>query len=119
PPTSHLFPYTTLFRSKCLCPSHDEDRPSCSVNFDVGAIKCQACGFKGDVISIIRRREECSYAEALRRTEEILGERYQPVSGKSPRKSGRRVFGQSGVSTRRYGGRQVSSRVRGRPTPWT
>ena len=82
---------------KTLCPSHREDRPSASVSFEKGAVRCQACGFKGDVITIIMREEGITYREAIKRAEAILGQRYEPVSRKPQRKPGRRIFGQPGA----------------------
>lgn len=78
--------------NQCLCPAHEEEHPSCSVNFEVGGIRCMACGFKGDVTSIIRRREGISHNAAVKRAEELLGSSYKPVSKKHGRKSRRRVF---------------------------
>lgn len=83
--------------NQCLCPSHNEDRPSCSVSYERDAVNCKACGFKGDAIAIIRRQEGLNYSEAVKRAAELSGASYIPVSGSTARKSSRKVFGQSGT----------------------
>lgn len=83
----------------CLCPSHDDDHPSCSVNFDAGAVHCKACGFKGDTISIIRNREGLSFDEAVKLAERVSEGEYKPVPQKPARKSRRRVFGDQGANS--------------------
>lgn len=80
---------------KCFCPNHDEERPSASVSFEKNAVNCFACGYRGDVISIIRKEEGVTYGEAVRRAEAISGRSDFAVSRKRPRKSGRRVFGEA------------------------
>lgn len=66
----------------CLCPFHDESRPSASVNYRAQAFVCRACDWKGDAIALIKRKEECSFADAKRYAEEISGREYKTVSPK-------------------------------------
>ncbi|ASU78507.1 hypothetical protein CDG81_09695 [Actinopolyspora erythraea] len=105
----------------CLCPSHQEDTPSFSISFDRGACRCFACGFGGDIISIIRRMEGVDYSSALNVAERITSGSYKPVSRKSARKQGRRVFGEQRAHefSGSGGSQQVSSRIRGRTAPWS
>lgn len=59
---------------KIYCPSHQEDNPSASLNVELNAVNCFACGFSGDVISIIREEENCSYGEAFDTAKRIAEE---------------------------------------------
>jgi DNA primase len=95
----HWFPSVTLPANqgqwnKLCCPFHDETRPSATVNYDDGGFKCHACGEKGDVVSLIRRKEDLGYVEALEYAERISGTSYQTVQSKPKRKPSRRVFGE-------------------------
>lgn len=101
---------------QCYCPDHDEQRPSCAVNFDVGAVKCHACEFHGDIIKIIREQEGGSFAQAVEQAERISGGSYKAVQKGTTRKSRRRVFGES--ESNDSGGSGFLSGVRGRSTPW-
>ncbi|MFB7473192.1 CHC2 zinc finger domain-containing protein [Kitasatospora sp. NPDC056184] len=83
-----------------LCPSHPESRPSAAVNFGKGAVRCHSCGFRGDVISIIREMEGVSFADAQRRAAELSDGSHQPLRGQPERQSGRRVFGRPGTGER-------------------
>ena len=59
------------------CPVHEESRPSCSVNEDEGLIHCQACGFGGDVWSLIMVKEGLSeFRAAVAFAEEKFGGSY-------------------------------------------
>src|SRR5665647_2152232 len=49
---------------KILCPVHDEDRPSCSINLETDYLTCHACGFAGHTIDLVMARESCTYATA-------------------------------------------------------
>ena len=95
----HWFPSVTLPPNsyewnKMSCPFHNESRPSATVNYNDGAFKCHACGEKGDVIALIKRREELSYVEAVEFAKRIAGASYQEVQPKPQRKPSRRVFGE-------------------------
>ncbi len=55
-----------------LCPFHDEDTPSFSVNPDKQFFKCFGCGEGGNVISFLMKTDNISFPEAARQ----LAERY-------------------------------------------
>ena len=82
----------------CLCPAHDEDRPSAAVSYGHDAVACLACGFKGNVYSIIMKREGVPYRVAVNRAAEIANQRGGEVPQKPKRKRRRRVFGESRFS---------------------
>lgn len=42
-----------LDQQSILCPVHDEDNPSCSLNLDKGLFHCWSCGAKGNMINLI------------------------------------------------------------------
>lgn len=50
---------------KCLCPFHDDRRPSFDVDPERQRYRCWACGEYGDVISFIQRIERLEFAEAM------------------------------------------------------
>src|SRR5690606_14715489 len=93
----------------CLCPFHDETRPSASVNYEKNAFNCHGCGMKGDIIALIRRKEGLSYGEAVKRAASLVDGGGKAVSQLPRRKSGRGVFGRSGTSGTR---KTIWSRVR-------
>lgn len=47
------------------CQVHGETRASCRINYDLGAIKCMACDFKGDVYTLIMHHEDVGFRQAL------------------------------------------------------
>src|SRR5690606_17641311 len=98
----------------CLCPFHDETRPSASVNYEKNAFNCHGCGMKGDIIALIRRKEGLSYGEAVKRAASLVDGGGKAVSQLPRRKSGRGVFGRSGTSGTR---KTIWSRVREGPGP--
>ncbi|AIS73731.1 DNA primase [Mycobacterium phage Pocahontas] len=106
---------------KCLCPFHGEERPSAAVSFKRGAFNCLACGVKGDVVTLIKKQEEVSYAKAQRIAEGLSSGGDRAIPEKPARQSGRRVFGDKGIDVpqRQGRGRSVHARVRGRPAPWS
>ncbi|AXH50780.1 DNA primase [Mycobacterium phage Snape] len=103
--------------NQCLCPFHGDETPSAAVSYDLQGFNCLACGVRGDAISIIRHEEEVSFAEAVRIAEELSVGGNVTIQRKSARKSGRRVFGESGSGRSR--GSAVRPRIRGRSTPWS
>lgn len=59
---------------RCQSGDHSDRNPSCSINYDIGRIKCFGCDFRGDAISVVRHYEEgITYADAVKRCEEITG----------------------------------------------
>ncbi|AUV62014.1 DNA primase [Mycobacterium phage SWU2] len=106
---------------RCLCPFHSEDTPSAAVSYERGAFRCLACDTKGDVVTLIKRQEEVSYAEAQRIAEGLSTGSDKPVPRQPARKSSRRVFGDKGIDERdgKAARGQVPTGIRGRSTPWT
>ena len=101
---------------KCLCPVHNESRPSCSVSYELDAVNCKGCDFKGDAISIIMRKEGLTYVQAVQYAESIHGGSHQYVPRGAPVKPRRRVFGDEGTDVPERGRRreQVPARLRRR-----
>ena len=54
-----------------LCPFHSEKTPSFVVHQDF--YKCFGCGASGDIISLVRHIESCTFPEAVRRLCERAG----------------------------------------------
>ena len=92
------------------CGEHGDTHASARVNFELGAVKCMACEFGGDVIKIIREKEGCTYAEAVAIAEEVSGYSVpavcRPGRDSGPVSRGSRDLGR--------GGDQLPSRLRGR-----
>ncbi|WP_079869759.1 CHC2 zinc finger domain-containing protein [Mycobacteroides abscessus] len=109
--------------ASCLCPFHGDTNKSASISMQYNAFHCFVCGVKGDVIKIIRDREEVTFAEAKRIAEELSEGSDRPLPTKPARQSRRRVFGDKGSgdnrSERTGQDRQVHAGVRGRSTPWS
>lgn len=78
----------------CLCPFHGEANPSASVSYRHEAFVCHGCGMRGNVINLIKRKEDISFAEAVRRAEDILGESHVDLRRSAFRKRRRRAFGE-------------------------
>lgn len=51
------YDWATEHEVKCRCPFHDDNSPSCFVNVEKRAFKCQTagCGKSGDIISLLAR----------------------------------------------------------------
>src|ERR1051326_4393592 len=86
--------------TRCLCPNpdHPEARPSAAINLELNAVKCQACGFKGDAISIIMGQRKVGYREAVRYAEEVISAGGDQVPRSTTRKRSRPVFGGTGAA---------------------
>ncbi len=73
---------------KCvgICPFHDDSHPSMSVHKGKQIFKCFSCDVGGDVFAFIQKREQCSFADAVK----ILRERFAggsvPLIMHTPRK---------------------------------
>ena len=78
--TSHNGSYTGL------CPWHDDHNPSLSVDETKGLFHCFGCDAKGDVIELVRKMENVSFREALKKLE---GGAIRP-----PSRSGKRTSAQ-------------------------
>jgi len=56
-----------------LCPFHEDNRPSLSIDAQTGLFHCFGCDAKGDVIEFYKARYSLSFPEAIRRLAEKLG----------------------------------------------
>ena len=56
-----------------LCPFHDDSNPSMHISPEKQIFKCFVCGVGGDAVNYVRKRENISYFEALRKVAEICG----------------------------------------------
>ena len=92
------------------CGEHDDHHASARINADLGAVKCLACDFGGDVISVIRQKEQCSYREAVAIAQALTGDEHGDV--RSQRGSGRAVPGspRNRPADRRYSPPRLRSR---------
>lgn len=85
----------------CLCPWHDETRPSSRVNYRKQAFVCSSCDVRGDAIKLIRyyyrtyKDKELTFAEAVGHAEKVSGRSFTPVHGKPGRKSSRGISSKS------------------------
>src|SRR5438105_1486064 len=50
---------------KCLCPFHNDTRPSLQVDRSYQNFHCWACGAKGDVFDFVAKYEKVSFKEAM------------------------------------------------------
>jgi putative DNA primase/helicase len=67
------FRIESLGKGKGLCPFHDDQNPSLSVNYETGLWNCFAgCG-GGDAISFYQRLKGCDFKEALKRIAKFQG----------------------------------------------
>lgn len=70
-----------MARQKIRCVVHDDSSPSMSINLDSGLWKCHACHEQGDSYTVIQRKEDCDFLSALKKAEEITGQKYSGVTG--------------------------------------
>lgn len=72
---------------KVKCPFHSDRIASASVNTDIGAFSCHACGVSGDVYGILMSQEGIDFRAAL-----ALGDGLDAdPNTDTPKSSGRRV----------------------------
>jgi hypothetical protein len=64
------------------CAFHDDTVKSARLNIDNGGFRCFACDMAGDVYSIIMKKENVKYAEAVKIAERITGKSEREVRGK-------------------------------------
>src|SRR5215204_7276212 len=75
-------------QAKVLCPFHDDERPSCSVNLTKGLWHCFSCHASGNVLDFVHRMETregatVSLRQAGLRLSELSGlATPMPVSGR-------------------------------------
>ena len=99
------------------CGAHKDSHASCRVNDEIGAARCQACDFGGDLIKIVRYYEgEVEFLAAVKIIEEATGRVSERVSDGSSGRTGR-----ASVSPRSRSDRGnstfVSPRLRGAGSP--
>ncbi|MDX2149004.1 MAG: CHC2 zinc finger domain-containing protein [Planctomycetota bacterium] len=97
----------------CLCPFHDDHRPSMNVIPDKQIFHCFVCGAGGDVFSFVKRYHKMEFREAL----EFLAERahvtltpFRPRSG-SGSASASGWGADSGTGSGATGGAETESQV--------
>ena len=56
-----------------LCPFHDDSHPSMSVSPSRRIFKCFVCGTGGDAVSYVRKRENISLFEAMKKVSDLSG----------------------------------------------
>ena len=56
-----------------LCPFHDDKHPSMSVSPAKRIFRCFSCGVGGDAISYVKKRENISLFEAMKKVSELSG----------------------------------------------
>ena len=94
-----------------LCPAHEEHRPSCSFNEELGLLNCKSCGFAGDVYSLIMKREGLEFYAAKSLAESITGESSRDVSRPArTRREGHGVPGRQGAFKPKYRNTPARSR---------
>lgn len=71
-----------------LCPFHDDKTiGNFSVNREKGLFKCFACNTGGNAITFVQKYTNCSFAEAVKKTAEIIGfndERFNQIGISKP-----------------------------------
>lgn len=60
--------------AKIKCVVHDDSSPSASFSEEKGSFRCFTCGFYGDAIDLIQRKEGGSWHEAVERAVQITGQ---------------------------------------------
>lgn len=96
--------------TSCLCPSHLEENASASINLEYQAIKCQACGYKGDYLKVLMTEKKVGFVEACRIAEELASSSGNQVPRSTTRKRSRAAFGEQGSTS--GNGREVPPRFR-------
>ena len=81
--------YGVLEEEKIVCPFHDDQRPSCHVNFDDGIFHCFACEASGDAFQFVKMANpKLDGLKALRLYFAILNsEKVKNVKNRNIRKS--------------------------------
>ena len=64
---------------KACCPFHKEKTPSFTVNPDKGYYYCFGCQEGGDVIAFLRKMENLTFNEALKKMADFAGVEYNPA----------------------------------------
>jgi len=68
---------------KILCPFHNDSTASATINTELNAFNCFACGVKGDTYSIIMQQEGVEFREAVKIAEGITGHSSPSVRDKN------------------------------------
>lgn len=96
----------------CLCPAHDDTRPSCTIYDDGRKWKCFACGAFGDNLDFERHCSGCSLPEAYAR---ITGD--DPVRLDPAELARREAERKRRIEAERYASRQKALRLWGHRRP--
>ena len=85
--------YTTLKKTgknfSGLCPFHNDKKPSFSVSPQFQSYNCWSCGEKGDIFSIIQKKENLEFVEALEYLAKRAGIPFERKAG-DPQKASER-----------------------------
>lgn len=77
-------------KAQVACPVHDEDNPSCSIDYERGLWTCFACGQGGDAMTLVMARESVAFPEAVRLLVEWGAEATMEKPRRARRKGGPR-----------------------------
>lgn len=80
---------------QCLCPFHEDENPSLSVNVETGLFNCFGCGEKGNAIQFLQKREGIGFKEALKRVKADCGLRVAEYGLRKERIRIRKTEGQN------------------------
>jgi len=69
-----------------ICPWHDDHNPSLSVDETKGLFYCFGCDAKGDVIELVRKMENVSFRDAIRKLQGATVETFKKPEQKRPEK---------------------------------
>ena len=64
---------TTGQTTKTHCPFHKEKTPSLSINQKTNLWNCFGCNEGGDAITLIEKKEQCTFPEAVKKLKKIVG----------------------------------------------
>jgi len=59
--------------NKCVCPFHQDNKPSLSISPSKGLWRCFVCDIGGDSISFVREHDKLNYPQALEKVAKIMG----------------------------------------------
>lgn len=71
------------FNTRCY--EHDDAHASAVINLQEQAVKCMACDFKGNAITVVKIKEGLSFKDAYARAAELSGRSDLSLPSTSPR----------------------------------